>query len=164
MCARCHPSLYSLAVLLVVLFGVLPGPCANARLHAVNPIAGEDQEPEIATDPGFRELKGSLLDGIPEFPAYPGATLIGSAERNRPDEKNRGYRIKWTSTDGPAQIMAWYEKTLPSFGWKYVLSDADGDELEAKIASAAFSGYIEAETEDHPQGDITEIVVVLARK
>jgi hypothetical protein len=167
MCARRHPYLHSLGVLLVVLlFGVLPSPWANARLHAVNPIAGEDQEPEIATDPSFRELKGGLLEGIPEFPAYPGATLIGSAERNKPDEKNRGYRIKWTTTDGPAQVMAWYEKTLPGYGWKYVGSDepAEVDELEAKITTAAFSGYIEAETKDYPHGDITEIVVVLARK
>ena len=137
MCARCHPRLHPPTVLLVVvLFGVLVVPWANARLHAANPTVGEDQEPAIATDPSFRELKGRLLEGIPEFPAYPGATLIGSAERNKPGEKNRGYRIKWTTTDSPVQVMAWYEKTLPSDGWKYVLSDEpEEDELEAKIAS-----------------------------
>ena len=107
MCARCHPRLHPPTVLLVVvLFGVLVVPWANARLHAANPTVGEDQEPAIATDPSFRELKGRLLEGIPEFPAYPGATLIGSAERNKPGEKNRGYRIKWTTTDSPVQTPA----------------------------------------------------------
>lgn len=166
MCCRRHARLHRLAVLLVACLGVIPGPAAPAPLHAAAPIAAEHQEPEIATDPGFRELKGGLLEGIPPFPAYPGARLIGSAERNRPDEKNRGYRIKWTTRDSPSRVMAWYQQTLPGYGWKYIPSDEpeEEDELEAKIANAAFSGYIEAETEDHPNRDITEIVVVLARR
>jgi hypothetical protein len=153
-------------LLIVALLGIHPGPLASPRLHALDPVAGGGQEPVIATDPSFRELKGGLLQGIPEFPSYPGATLIGSAERNRPDEKNRGYRIKWTTGDGPAQVMAWYEKALPRYGWTCLPTDEPGelDELEAKISNPSFSGYIEIETEDYPHRDITEIVVVLARK
>jgi len=152
--------------LLVVLFSGLAGSGGGARLQAVSPVSGAPQEPQIATDPGFRELKGALLEGIPEFPAYPGATLSGSAERDRPDEKNRGYRIKWTTVDRPARVMAWYAKTLPRSGWTYVPDDdpEEEDELEAKIANATFSGYLEAETEDYPNREVTDIVVVLARK
>jgi hypothetical protein len=143
----------------------LPGPGASTQAQAVTRIAGH-QDPEIATDPAFRELKGGLLEGIPDFPAYPGATLIGSAERNRPDEKNRGYRIKWTTRDAPARVMAWYAKTLPRHGWTYVpeFDAGERDELEARIANAAFTGYIEAETEDFPHRNVTDVVVVLARK
>lgn len=124
---------------------------------------GEDQEPQVATDPSFRELVGGLIEGIPEFPPYPGATLVGSAERNRLDEQNRGYRIKWTTRDRPARVMAWYEKTLPRHGWKYVPSyePDEGDELEAKVAKGAFSGYLEAETEDDGP---TVVVLVLERR
>jgi hypothetical protein len=121
-----------------------------------------DDEPEIATDPAFRELKGGLIEGIPTFPAYPDAKLIGSAERNRPNEKNLGYRIKWTTSDSPQKVMEWYEKALPKDDWKFKLSapEEDEDELIAKISKAEFDGYIEAESEDQH----TEIVVVLARK
>ena len=124
----------------------------------------QKEEPEIATDPSFREVKGALIEGIPTFPAYPDSKLIGSAERNRPNEKNRGYRIKWTTTDSPDQVMAWYQKTLVEQGWKYVPADQgeDEDELIAKISKGEFDGYIESEFED--EDHITEIVVVLARK
>jgi hypothetical protein len=62
--------------------------------------------------------------------------------------------------------MAWYAKMLPRSGWTYVPDDdpEEEDELEAKIANATFSGYLEAETEDYPNREVTDIVVVLARK
>jgi hypothetical protein len=124
----------------------------------------QEKEPEIATDPSFREVKGALIEGMPAFPAYPDSKLIGSAERNRPNEKNRGYRIKWTTTDSPDEVMAWYQKTLVELGWKYVppAQEEDEDELIAKISKGEFDGYIESEFED--EDDTTEIIVVLARK
>ena len=121
-----------------------------------------DEEPEIATDPAFSELKGGFLEGIPEFPAYPDATLIGSAERNRPDERNRGYRIKWTTKDSPEEVMKWFEKALIEAGWKYKPSSEPDDEedLIADIEKAEFQGFIEAESEE----ESTEITVVLTRR
>jgi hypothetical protein len=148
-----------------VLIALLP--LASAAGERAGPQAtsprDRDQEPLIATDPGFRELAGGLLDGIPDFPAYPGAKLVGSAERNRPDEPNHGYRIKWTTRASPARVMVWYEQTLPRHGWKHVPSyePDEEDELEAKIANAAFSGYLEAETEDDGS---TVVVLVLERR
>lgn len=136
--------------------------CALGSARAGKPGAGTSQEPQVATDPAFRELAGGLLEGIPEFPAYPGATLVGSAERNRPTEPNRGYRIMWTTTDTPGQVIAWYARMLPPRGWAYGPPDEpeDEEELKAKIAKGALRGYLEAEVED----GITEIIVVLARR
>jgi hypothetical protein len=152
----------SLGFAIVVLLALASAASARSA-EQVTGSGGEDREPQVATDPGFRELVGGLLEGIPDFPVYPGATLVGSAERNRPDEQNRGYRIKWTTRDRPARVMAWYEKALPRHGWKYVRSyePDEGDELEAKVAKGAFSGYLEAETEDDAP---TVVVLVLERR
>jgi hypothetical protein len=156
---RPYPCLHRLA--LALLLAALPLGAAARQAQAPSTPADRGEEPVVATDPGFLELQGGLLAGIPPFPAYPGARLVGSAERNRPDEKNRGYRIKWTTSDSPIRVMAWYETALARDGWKFVPTDQpDVDELDAEIANAAFTGYLEAETED----GITEIVVVLARR
>ena len=126
------------------------------------PAASGREEPEIATDPAFPELKGGFIQGMPEFPSYPEGTLIGSAERNRANEQNRGYRIKWTTKDTPEKVMDWYENALREAGWKFQRSNEIDDEgdLLANIEKGEFEGYLEAETED----DLTEIVVVLERR
>jgi hypothetical protein len=150
--------------LLVVLLALLAAAAGPLRARTPAPLVPPTQGATIATDPSFRELKGGLLPGIPELPAYPGATLVGSAERNRPDEPNRGYRIKWTTGDSPVQVMAWYANALPLNGWTRVPSDQpeETNELEMDIANPGFTGYIEADTGD--DAPITEIIVVLARR
>jgi hypothetical protein len=158
---RRHPRGWAVLVLVVLL--PLTSAVRDGARAQTGGSADGDQAPQVATDPSFRELLGGLLEGIPDFPAYPGARLVGSAERNRPDERNRGYLVKWTTRDRPARVMAWYEKALPPLGWKYVPSHEgdEEDELEAKVAKAAFVGYLEAETDDD---GVTVVVLVLGRR
>jgi hypothetical protein len=158
---RVHDSRFAFAFPFVVAVLGL----GAAGLGAQGPEPRPSQEPEVATDPAFRELKGALLPGIPELPAYPGAALIGSAERNRPEEPNRGYRVKWRTIDSPKQVIAWYETAFAAAGWKCVALDLEElDELELEIAGPEFIGYVEAESEPEDDVRITDIVIVLERR
>src|SRR3989344_4373748 len=48
----------------------------------------------VATDPNFKEVKGELLPGMPEFPAYPGAVIESSGKMVQA-VGTRGYLAKW---------------------------------------------------------------------
>ena len=114
--------------------------------------------PLVASDPSFREARGQIIPGAPEFPAYPGATLVGSAERNKPTDRNQGYVIKWTTTDSVSLVMAWYQKTLPQLGWKYT-PPADGATVEqtAVVEKGNLRGTLDAEAEK----GVTEIILTV---
>lgn len=118
-------------------------------------------EPVVAVDPSFREARGAMLPEIPPFPAYPGATLVGSAERNRPNEAKQGHTIKWTTTDSVAKVMAWYQSELPRQGWTYTSpSDGASSEQTARIRRGNITGSITVEAGKQ----VTEIEVDLGRK
>ena len=102
--------------------------------------------PEIATDPAFAERRGAMLPGVPAFPAYPGATLVGSAARNRADEPSRGYRVVWTTKDSAVAVIAWYQKALTEQGWAFTPpSDGVTVEQTARIAKDDLEGDPNAE-------------------
>ena len=130
-----------------------PGPAAAPMIPEAAGV-----EPAVAADPSFRELRGALLPDIPELPAYPGATLVGSAERNRPNERKQGHTIKWTTPDPVPKVMAWYQAELPKHGWTYSPpSDGAASEQIARIRRGSIQGTIAAEEESGH----TEILVVL---
>jgi hypothetical protein len=120
---------------------------------------GAESQPEIVSDPSFRQTRGQLLPETPEFPAYPGAALVGSAENNRPKAPNRGYTIKWTTKDSVPMVMAWYRKTLEDLGWEFT-PPTDGVAISqiANIRKGNLQGTVEAEAEKRGH---TEIEVVL---
>jgi hypothetical protein len=144
------------AMTLIAMMGALlvgPG-CGAGRSDAPPPptISGPMTEqatvrmPEIATDPGFPERRSGLLPGTPAFPVYPGATLVGSAARNRADEPSRGYRIVWTTKDPASAVIAWYQKALAESGWSFTPpSDGVTVEQTARIAKDDLEGDLNAE-------------------
>jgi hypothetical protein len=103
----------------------------------------------VATDPSFREQPGGLLAGVPDFPTYPNAVLIGSAERNRPGQPNLGYRVKWTTPDAVATVVAWYAQALQQRGWTY-RPPTDNAEAEqtARISKGDLKGQLSVGVED----------------
>ena len=112
---------------------------------------------EVATDPGFPEVKGQVISGFPDFPVYPGATLVASAKTNRADQPDTGYRVKWEAQDSVIPVMNWYQDELSKNGWTYEVPndpDATGEQV-AQIKKAGWEGFVESELED----GATEIVV-----
>jgi hypothetical protein len=117
------------------------------------------KEPLVATDRAFTEAAGRMVSGVPDVPAYPGATLVGSAEQARAAEAPEGYRIKWTTSASVSTVMQWYAKALPAAGWSYQPPDDAGSPGEqlARIRKDRLDGYVAAEA----TGGVTEIVVSL---
>lgn len=116
---------------------------------------------EVATDPSFPEVMGKLIEGFPELPVYPGATLVASAKTNPDGVADLGYRAKWDTKDSVVQVMNWYETEMPKAGWEYTAPDdktADGEQV-ARISKGDYTGYVAAEIE----GDAIEIVVDLRK-
>ena len=116
--------------------------------HVVNQIV--EQKPEVATDPSFPEIKGELIGGFPDFPVYPGATLIASAQTNPAGQPPQGYRAKWVTHDPVIKVMNWYEDDLPIAGWQYTPPNDQQSEGEqvAEISKGDLKGYIAAEIEE----------------
>ena len=118
---------------------------------------------EVATDPSFTEVKDKLIEGFPEFPVYPGATLEASAKVNSEGQTDMGYRVKWETHDPVPKIARWYERELAKAGWKVTPSSdpqSEGEQvikIEKDIGSKEFSGYVAPEME----GDEVEIIVDL---
>jgi hypothetical protein len=149
-------------------------PAASARVEAKQPPPVSEatkvgaltdpafQKPAVATDPSFPEARGSLLSDVPDFPTYPNATLVGSAQQNRIDQPIQGYRIKWTTKDSVPAVMAWYQKALVAAGWTYKPPDDGALAVEqlARISKGGLSGYVAAEA----SGEATEIVVSLKKQ
>ncbi len=105
-----HPALIAIVVAAA---GALQAGGSKPKPAAAPPVIREQTEtqaPKVATDRSYREVLGRIIPGAPEFPAYPGATLVGSAERNKPGEPNEGYVFKWTTPDTTAMVMAWYSE------------------------------------------------------
>ena len=156
-----HPALIAMVVAAV---GALQSGGSKPKPAAAAPVIREQTEtqaPKVATDPSYRELLGRIIPGAPEFPPYPGATLVGSAERNKPGEPNEGYVFKWTTPDTAAMVMAWYQKRLPELGWTFVPpSDGATVEQTANIEKSKIRGTIDVEVDK----EVTEIVVTLGHK
>jgi hypothetical protein len=134
------------------------GSSAGEAAPAVIREQAEVPPPQVASDPSFREARGQIIPGAPEFPAYPGATLVGSAERNKPAERNEGYVIKWTTADSVSLVMAWYQKMLPQLGWKYTPpSDGATVEQTAIVEKGNLRGTLDAEADK----GVTEIILTV---
>jgi hypothetical protein len=120
------------------------------------------QKPQVATDPSFAEARGRLLPEIADFPTYPNATLVGSAQQNRPAQPVQGYRIKWTTSDPVPAVMSWYEKALTTAGWKFMPPQDGSPAVEqiARISKGGLAGYVAAEA----GAEVTEIVVSLKKQ
>jgi hypothetical protein len=117
----------------------------------------EAAKPKIATDPNLPELKGGMLPGFPEVPAYPDADLVGSAYTELPKEANKGFRAKWHTHDSVGEIIAWYMDELPQSGWTVGAPEDFGAETEQiiTIKKGPWVGFVAAEVE----GDENEIVI-----
>jgi hypothetical protein len=123
--------------------------------------ASQAGKPRVATDASFTEAIGERLPGLPDFPEYPNAVLVGTAERNRPNAPKLGYRLQWATKDSVPMVMAWYQKTLQEKGWTYSPpTDGVTNSQIADISKGDLEGTVEAELE---QG-VTQIVVTLGPK
>ncbi|OGY25918.1 MAG: hypothetical protein A2Z11_02045 [Candidatus Woykebacteria bacterium RBG_16_43_9] len=117
------------------------------------------QKLEVATDPNFPEVKGKLISGFPQFPVYPGATLVASAKTNRVNQPDTGYRAKWETKDAVIKVMRWYQDQLPKSGWKYEVPNdptAAGEQV-AQIKKSGFEGFVEAESEQKGAEIVVEV-------
>ena len=142
------PTLAIVVILLIIVFAVVAFLLVRKNIPEL-PVPKEEVTKQVATDPNFAEVKGQLLPGFPEFPIYPGAELVGSAEVNLPDEPNQGYRVKWTTYDPVPQVMDWYLEELSKTGW--VVEEPNDPEAEgeqvANIHKGGFKGHIAVESE-----------------
>ena len=117
--------------------------------------------PRMEVEPTVRQAAGKLLPEVPDFPAYPGAAVLGSAERNSPSAPKQGHLIEWTTTDPVPKVMAWYQKTLQELKWAYSPpTDGVTHSQLAGISRGTLDGTLEVEFE----GGITRITVVLKPK
>jgi hypothetical protein len=156
------------ALILIALVAavVVTGACrsgAGSAPPATTAAAGEKTRtaPQLDAEPTVRQAAGKLLPEVPQFPAYPGASLLGSAERNSPDAPKQGHLIEWTTTDPVPKVMAWYQKALPEAGWTYSPpTDGVTHSQLAGIARDGLDGTLEVEFED----GLTRITVVLKPK
>ena len=145
--------------ILVVLFIALSGWLVTPRRQSNNEAGTTNlSKLEVATDPSFPEVKGKLISGFPDFPVYPGATLVASAKTNRADQLDTGYRVKWAvQVDAVPNVMEWYQDELSKNGWTYEVPNdpnATGEQV-AQIKKSGWEGFVESELED----GATEIVV-----
>lgn len=157
----------ALSLAALVATGILAGACRSAGSAPPATTAGAAEKtpaaaaPQLDVEPTVRQAAGKLLPEVPQFPAYPGATLLGSAERNSPDAPKQGHLIEWTTTDPVPKVMAWYQKTLQDAGWTYSPpTDGVSHSQLAGIARGGLDGTLEVELE----GGITRITVVLKPK
>jgi hypothetical protein len=134
----------------------------SARAVQGTRAVSESDEPKVATSAAFSEAIGKLLSGVPEFPAFPGANLTGSAAQALKGTTPKAFRIKWTTTEPVPAVMAWYQKTLSEQGWSYVAPDSDASIVEqvARISKGNVEGFVAAEETD----GLTEIVVSIQTK
>ena len=117
---------------------------------------------EVATDPGFPEVKGQVISGFPDFPVYPGAALIASAKTNRADQPDTGYRAKWGTQDSVIAVMKWYQAQLPKSGWQYTPPNdpqSEGEQV-AEISKGDFKGYIASEIEEGNNEIVVDVRLV----
>lgn len=152
------PTLAKVILLFILVFSLIA--YLFVRKNILEPPVQKEEAPkQVATDPSFNEALGQLLPGFPEFPLYPGAELVGSAEVNLPDEPNQGYRVKWITKDLVPQVMGWYLEALSQTGW--VVEEPNDPEAEgeqvANIRKDDFKGYLAVESEGS-DGEV-EIVV-----
>lgn len=109
---------------------------------------------EIATDPSFKEVKGSLIPGFPNFPVYADAELKGSATLSADADSSQGYRVIWELNKEDStvpEVMNWYQRELTRDGWKYEAPDDPTSVTEqvAQISKGNFKGYLAAEIEQN---------------
>lgn len=161
-----HPQPAALFAVVLVLLVALEACSARTSVPktattSTSPDNTQAPQPTVATDASFPEALGRRLPGAPDFPAYPGASLVGSAERNRPNDVKQGYRIEWTTRDSVPMVIAWYQKTLRDLGWTYTPpTDGVPNSQIADISKGDLDGTLEAEMEK----GVTRIVVTLGPK
>lgn len=63
----------------------------------------------------MERAEGVLLDGIPDFPAYPGSAVKYSYVKR--DVNKIGYEIGWEAPARVYTVTKWYLDTLPLDGW-----------------------------------------------
>lgn len=71
------------------------------------------------TLPTVNFAEGRIIDGFPEFPIYPNATILSSQiERDTPTS----YQAYLESADAVAAIVTWYNENLVKDNWTIVRS------------------------------------------
>lgn len=104
----------------------------------------------------FDKLQGQLVSGFPDFPIYPGASIIGSYKKI--DGERIGFEATWETEISQNEVAAWYLNEFNKYiGWTiHELPDTfNSDELVFRIEKNNQKSTLTIERED----DITEITV-----
>lgn len=79
---------------------------------------GEVPQDEVSLEegePGKEEVTGELVEGFPELPVYPGATILKSYKKQEGEKV--GFEANWEVDVSVDEIMAWYIDALREAGW-----------------------------------------------
>ena len=130
-------------VVLIVIFGALTGFIILTSKKSASETASTIPQVEVAADPAFEEVKGQLITGFPDFPVYPGATIVSSAKVKQNEDPAKGYRAEWeVQAESVTKVMQWYLQELKSKGWTILESPNDPESYGEQIASASKNGSI----------------------
>jgi len=107
-------------------------------------------ETQTGNEPGLVEKKGELVEGFPQIPAYPGATLVRSYKKE--DGGKTGWESKWIMQERIPVISAWYLQQFAEEDWDIdeVPEDPNADgEVQLVVSNGDWQVYITLEDEDN---------------
>lgn len=96
--------------------------CNRGGNEADRQAAGQGQPPAnvtVTTPEGRVEVRAGPATGLPEgIPAYPGASTVGGVNVSGGSAQGEGNVIVFTTTDPPAQVIAFYVQAAGAAGYR----------------------------------------------